>query len=112
MIVDVQPPLVRLEDGRVIADDLVSGDRLEVRFDGGAWEPYAERMDARGAERVEVRDEAGHVASATQGLIRGRANPSADAGCACRAAAPSDLAGALPLLAVLALLRRRRGRRS
>ena len=112
VIVDVQPPLVRLEDGRVIADDLVSGDRLEVRFDGGAWEPYAERMDARGAERVEVRDEAGHVASATQGLIRGRANPSADAGCACRAAAPSDLAGALPLLAVLALLRRRRGRRS
>ncbi|HJK89834.1 MAG TPA: MYXO-CTERM sorting domain-containing protein [Polyangiaceae bacterium LLY-WYZ-15_(1-7)] len=120
ILVDLIEPEIWLERGatgvRVQAWDIVS-DQLEMRWRmpgdeaWSEWQLVTDEMviDALEAE-VEVRDEAGNVGSASSALIRGRANPNADAGCAC--AVPGEKSNApfsaLALLGALGLVLRRR----
>lgn len=140
VIVDVRPPMVKLENAtegvvKITAADLVSqtGDlKVEARIDGGAWVPVP-AVDAAGKlarfvsvkpemTQIEVRatDEAGNVASTSAPLIRGRADAAAGASSGCGCSVPgkegTDLGKGSGLLAVAGLVgavlerRRRRSR--
>jgi len=115
VLVDFEGPIVHLHDTaeglQVDAEDVVSGDALEVRVEDGAWLPYdaGTRYEGTSESRVEVRDEAGNVTrvgGASQELIRGRPNPGAAGGCDCRVGSAGG--AAWPLLLVLLAGRRRR----
>jgi MYXO-CTERM domain-containing protein len=128
--IDDTPPEVRVtedQDGQAlvqIADNVSSPHTTEVRVrfgsevlgvltwdDWSAWMPSNELppLWQEGATYldVEARDEAGHIGTATQELIRGRADGS---GCNCRMSSERRAGGAWLLLAGLALagFRRRR----
>jgi MYXO-CTERM domain-containing protein len=139
VIIDVLPPSLKVKaDGHekveILAGDLVSNAadlKVEAKVDDGTWAPVAAttrdgktiRLISVPAEAtsIEVRatDEAGNVATITQPLIRGRADPnvgnggSGGCGCAVPGSAPTSHEGLLAFagLAALAGVFERRRRR-
>ncbi|MFW6197450.1 MAG: MYXO-CTERM sorting domain-containing protein, partial [Myxococcota bacterium] len=126
ILVDVQAPQVQTEQTdegvRVVAADVVTPrDQLEYRHrrDGSEWSEWAAYGDgpvldaeSEADVEVEVRDEARNVGSNRQALIRGLPDPSGGGACDC--AVPGSGSGSTPLaglgilLALGAVLRRRR----
>ncbi len=119
-IIDILAPRVQLTTlttgVQVDIDDIVS-DEIEVRFrtEEGSWSQWerfeGELLIPEFAVEVEARDESGNVGSATQGIIRGRANPAIEgSGCACEIPGQSSNRplGALLLLGLFVFVRRPR----
>ncbi len=113
-VVDAEPPTIlvgQVEAGKIALTfkDTISGDRsvARVRLDGGRWSAWQATTDLATLEvgeamdiDVEAKDEEGNLASTSQELIRGRAEPSA-AGCGCAVAgAPESPAGVGWLLGI------------
>lgn len=99
VVIDVLAPAVELESvlggTLVTARDVISDDlRVRFREPGDEWSDWAvlEEDHVIGSDGVdvEVRDASGNVGSASNALIRGRPNPSADGGCACAVPGQSD----------------------
>lgn len=96
MVIDAEPPTVSVQeaaDGKitVTATDLLTPDaELRYRLDGGGWSRWtpASQLGAvdvghAGEIIVEARDSEGNVGTATQPLVRGRADGVTGAGCGC-----------------------------
>jgi hypothetical protein len=96
VIIDAEPPSIQVtqdEDGKVTiaaADKLTPDTLVRYRLDGGAWSAWtlASRLAAldvgHSAEiDVEAKDNEGNTGTATQALIRGRADSAMGAGCGC-----------------------------
>jgi hypothetical protein len=125
VLVDILPPDLRFEEAsggwRLLADDIVSPrSALQFRYrvagdDWADWAPMGDDGPVLDADpvalEVEVRDEAGNVASAEGALIRGLPDPNGSDACDCAVpgggSGNTPLAGLALLLFVGAALRRR-----
>lgn len=106
IVIDAEAPAIAVkqgEDGKVTieANDLVTPDALvRFRLDGGAWSAWTSAarlgaIDVGAADEitVEAKDAEGNVGSATQALIRGRADGATGAGCGCTVAGGEQTSG-------------------
>jgi hypothetical protein len=131
--IDIDAPTIvvgKVEDGQVkldVSDQVSHDDAVQVRwaFDDGAFGDFTtadkvRTIDVGGARslRVEAKDEEGNVASTTQALIRGHADPalsSGSSGCGCSVPGTSSGSSGLGVVAAflgaLGIVLRSRGRR-
>jgi hypothetical protein len=98
VVIDAEPPALRLAEGAdgnvtITATDRITPDALvRYRLDNNAWSSWtlASRLAAVDVGEalditVEAKDNEGNLGTATQPLIRGRADGVAAAGCGCTA---------------------------